>query len=195
MILIDRLLARRSKATNESSQLVGEQLVLEELRNTLAVQLHNADQLDDKLKELLGSASLVLSIAVSLQASIGGKQVGVLYVAGLILVLVAYVSLLVVVLLALSPKIYHMPVPNQWDELAERYFDEKEQIALRTMISTYLDVQQKNQAPIRRKKRAVLWSSVLLVLIVLILLFMTLTALDFSTGGSWRNSPLVTPSP
>jgi hypothetical protein len=170
-------------------------LALQELRRALAVQLHNADQLDDKLKGVLRSASLILSIVVSLQASIGAKQVGMAYFAGLIVALLAYAALVIVVIGALHPKTYHLPVPTQWEELAQRYFDEAQQAALHNVISTYLDALEKNQAPIVRKKTAVLCSSLLLVAIVLVLVFMTLTVLNWSTVGLWKSSPLPTALP
>jgi len=165
-------------------------LVLDELRTTLSAQFDNADGLDSKLKQLLSSASLILSIVTTLQITTGIERIGTLYLIGLVVALVLYIALIVTIIRALRPMDYHAPIPSDWDEIAERYFGKDETEALDVLISTYLDALEKNEVPLAYKVKRVQVASILLVSIVVTLILMGGIGLG---SGITLASPLPTP--
>jgi len=175
-----------------SKESVIKRLILDELRTTLSAQFNNADGLDGKLKQLLSSASLILSIVTALQITTGIEQIGWFYLTVLVFALVLYAALVIVIVRGLRPMTYHSSIPTDWDEIADRYFGEDEDEALSTLISTYLDALDKNDIPINHKARMVTFASRLLVAIVLTLIILGIIGLSYSVVLPWE-SPLPTP--
>ena len=184
----------RTVATSSAKEPVAKRLVLKELQNTLSAQLSSAGDLDGKLKQLLNSASLILSIVTTLQITTGIGHIGWLYLIGLSVALSLYVYLIVVIMRGLKPVDYYAPIPRSWDEIAERYFDQDESAALSVLISTYLDSIDKNNSIITNKSQTVKTAATLLVIIVVTLLIMGIVGLGKSAVFPWQ-SPLPTPSP
>ncbi len=183
------LFKRRTDKTpdNFSSDLLSKQLVLQELRTTLAYQIKTGDTLDDKIMKLLGSASLIISLMVTLQTAIDIHH-GALYWVGFFTTLTMYVGLLFITLKALHPKDFYMPIPSTWEEISERYFGLNESDATDLLISTHLEMMEKNTLPLRLKSQYVRIAGALLGAIVISLLLMT--ALEFMFNPT---SPLVSP--
>lgn len=192
-MFLRRWFSQRSKPAEP----VAKRLVLAELRSTLSAQYSNADGLDSKLKQLLSSASLILSIVTTLQITTGIKQVGLPYLIGLAVALLLYAILITFIMRALRPMTYYAPIPPKWDDIAKHYFGKDEDTALSQLISTYLDALEKNDAPLTYKTRMVNFASVLLVLIVIVLLLMGVVGLGGNTLVSLvHQSPLaITPMP
>ena len=170
-------------------------LVLGELRGVLTRQLEAADALDDKLKNLLESATLILTIVTTLQIAVGASLAGWLYLLILIVTLGVYAALIVVTLRGLRPMDYHSPIPSTWKEIDERFFFVDEDAALELMIFNYLQYSEKNNAPLRVKARKVRVVSFLLVAIVALLMAMGLLGLGNSVGLPWQTSTPAVPSP
>ena len=168
-------------------------LVLDELRNVLEHQFDAADGLDSKLKELLGAASLILALVTTLQITTSVEKIGWPYLIGLVIVLVLYVVLIVVILRGLRPMTYKAPIPSNWDEIAERFFDLDEDAALELLIANYLKCSQENNTPINKKAYKIRLASILLVLIVFVLIAMGLFGLSGDVAFPWQ-SPLPMPS-
>lgn len=159
---------------------VAKRLVLDELKAALLAQFSNADGMDGKLKQLLSSASLILSLVTTLQITTGIQRASPVYLAGLVIALLLYIALIVVIVLALRPIIYYAPIPPDWEGIARHYFDKDESAALDLLISTYIEALDKNDLPLNRKARSVTAASILLVLIVIALIVMGVWGL----GGS-----------
>jgi hypothetical protein len=176
------------------SEPVAKRLVLEELRDVLTHQFEAGDALDSKLKELLSAASLILSIVTTLQITTGVGHIGWFYWCTLVLALVLYVALILVTLRGLQPIEYHSPVPANWDEIEERFFDLGEAAALDLLIVNYLEYSAMNNGPLKNKVRKVQQASRLLALIVILLVVMGLFGLSGSVTFPWQ-SPLPTPIP
>lgn len=174
-------------------QLAAKRLVLEELRNVLTHQFEAGDALDGKLKELLGTASLILSLVTTLQVIAGIEHIGWLYWISLSCVLVLYVSLIIVILRGLRPMQYHAPIPSNWDEIEDRFFDLNEDVALDLLIVNYLEYSKENRTPLDYKAAKVRQASILLVLIVLTLVAMGLFGLSSNMPLPWQ-SPLPAPA-
>lgn len=174
---------------------VSKRLVLEELRNVFSNQLNAADSLDDKLKELLGAASLILTLVTTLQITTGIEQIGWPYLIGLVFALSFYVILIIVILRALRPVKYRLPIPSDWDEIAERFFPLDEEAALELLIINYLEYNSENSEFTRYKAARVRWVSFLLVMITFALIAMGLFGLSGNVTFPWQNSPLPTPIP
>ena len=171
-------------------------LVLAELRSTLSAQFGNADGLDNKLKQLLNSASLILSIVTTLQITTGVNRIGWLYLVGLSIAFVLYAILIIVIMRALRPATYQAPIPPDWDGIANNYFGKDEESTLDLLISTYIDALDKNDAPLIYKSRMVQVASWLLVSIVITLLGMGIFGLGHTIilPGLYV-SPQATPVP
>ena len=156
---------------------IAKRLVLSELRSALLAQYTNADGLDSKLKQLLGSASLILSIVTTLQITTGIQKAGWPYFVGLAVVLLLYAVLITVIMRALRPMTYYAPIPPKWDEIARYYFGKDEDAALDQLISTYIEALEKNDVPVNHKSRMINVASALLVSIVIVLLLMGVVGL------------------
>lgn len=181
-----------SSARPEPPQPIAKRLVLAELQNALTRQFDAADALDSKLKQLLASASLILSIVTTLQVTTGIQQIGWIYLIGLATALILYAVLIIAVLRGLRPMAYYSPIPSKWDEIDERFFGEDEDSALNLLISNYLKYMEDNVKPLEHKASAVRRASFLLVLIVVSLLFMGLVGLGSNVVLPWE-SPLPVP--
>lgn len=151
---------------------VTKRLVLEELRNVFSHQLNAADSLDDKLKALLGIASLTLLLVTALHITTGTEQMGWPYMIGLFFALIFYVILIVVLLRALRPVKYRHPIPSDWDEITERFFLLDEEATLELLIVNYLEYNAENSEFTRYKAAGVRWASFLLVMITFALIAM-----------------------
>lgn len=185
MLLFKRRTGKKSDAS--SNDLPSRRLVLQELRVTWAHQIETSDALDSKIVNLLGSASLIISLMVTLQTAIDIRH-GVPYWVGFFTVLTMYGGLLFVTLKALRPTNFYTPIPSTWEEVHERYFGLNESDATDLLISTHLEMIARNVHPLRLKSRHVKIAAALLAVIVLSLLCMT--AFEFMFNPT---SPLVSP--
>jgi hypothetical protein len=172
---------------------VAKRLVLEELRDVLTRQFEAGDALDSKLKELLGAASLILSLVTTLQVIGGIGRIGRLFWILTAFVMLLYVVLIFVIMRALRPMGYHSPIPSDWDEIEDRFFDLCEDAALELLIVNYLEYSERNNAPLKYKARMVRWASFLLAGIVLLLVVVGLLGLSDGAISPWR-SPLPLPA-
>jgi len=191
----ERQLPPQGNSETLPSGRAAKQLVLSELQDILTRQFEAADALDDKLKSLLEAATLILTIATTLQIATGASQAGWIYWIILIITLGVYVALILTALRGLRPMDYHSPIPSTWEEIAERFFDLDEDAGLELMISNYLEYSRENNAPLSRKVRQVRLASGLLVAIVVLLMAMGLFGLGSSSGSPWQSTsatPVVT---
>jgi len=186
-----KTLFQRSKPQTHTESVI-KRLILDELRTTLSIQFDNADGLDGKLKQLLSSASLILSLVTTLQITTGIEQIGWPYLIGLIITLAQYIVLIAIVVYGLRPITYHAPIPPDWDEMANRYFGEDEDKVLSTLISTYIEALDKNDIPLARKARMFVRASILLVTIVITLAIIGAVGLSGNVASP-LGSPLPTP--
>jgi hypothetical protein len=155
----------------------------------LSIRQHEAaDALDDKLKNLLESATLVLTIVTTLQIAAGASQAGWIYWPILIVTLGVYAALILTILRGLQPMDYHSPIPPTWKEIDERFFALDEDAALELMIANYLEYNEKNNAPLSLKARQVRIASYLLTAIVVLLMVMGLLGLENSIGFPWQSA-------
>ena len=168
-------------------------LVLRELQNLLEHQHQSSDTLDSKLKELLSSVSLILALITTLQVTTGIAQIGWYYWIGLVLVLVLYISLVIVILRGLRPMKFHTPIPDNWDEIEERFFDLDEDATLDLLIVNYLEYGKENKIPLDYKAKKVRQASFLLASIVIVLVLMGLLCFTANLPSPWQ-SPLITPA-
>jgi len=187
---------RRVWPKSERIEPVVKRLVLTELRSTLSAQMSNVDGLDSKLRQLLNSASLILSIVTALQITTGIRQNGLLYLGLLVIALVLYVWLIVVIIRGMRPLFYNAPIPPKWEDIKEHYFGKDEEAALDSLIVTYLAALDKNDIPLNYKAKKVKQASILMVSIVLVLIIMGIVALGSSVlTPLFGISPLATPTP
>jgi hypothetical protein len=163
-------------------------LVLAELRDVLTRKHEAADALDDKLKNLLESATLVITIVTTLQIATGASQAGWIYWLILIVTLGVYVALIITTLRGLRPMDYHSPIPSTWEEIAKRFFALDEDAALDLVIANYLKYNKENNAPLDLKARKVRVASYLLAAIVVLLMVMGLLGLGNSIGFPWQST-------
>lgn len=137
------------------------QLVLDELRNVLSVQLHAADTLDDKLIKLFNLACLMQLGVVVFQLTV--NQVSWFF----LFACLSYVALFGIAVWAARPTDWRLPIPDTWEEISDRYFDEGDNEALEILIVTYLDATKANDMPLSRKARGMrAMSAVIAVVIV-----------------------------
>ena len=190
---IEQPVARRIDQDTEPRGLAAKRLVLDELRRSLGQQLNAADGLDSKLRQLLSSASLILSLVTVLQITTGIAQADWPYLTGLVAVLILYVALIVVILRGLRPMTYSLPIPSNWDEIEERFFALEEDAAIELLISNYLAYSPKTAENLKYKSDMVRWASVLLVMIVVVLTAMGLFGLSGNVIFPWQSSPVPTP--
>src|SRR3972149_5880322 len=122
-----------------TSALIGERMVLEELRRAFDQRLESNRALDGKLQSLLSSASLIVSLVGLVQITVLRQKAGGLFWCVLALVLLLYVAMFAVILWAMRPATYKMPISRDWGELAQRYFGEAETDILQRIIADYLD--------------------------------------------------------
>ena len=176
----------RHQSTNRPTPLSGKRLVLDELRNALSAQLNSADDLDDKLKQLLNSASLILALVTTLQITRSIEHIGWPYLTAMSIAFILYAILIIQTISGLRPSNYYIPISFSWDEIAHRYFHLNEADALSLLISTYLKTLPKNAKRLSRKSKAVRNASTLLVLLVIALLCMGLFGLSDNVIWPWQ---------
>lgn len=158
-------------------------LVLDELRNVLARQSEAGDALDGKLKELLGTASLVITLATALQVAAASEE-SVWVLRALVASLVLFVAMVMVILRGIGPVSYSWPVPTGqgvadcdtsaaadlgWNEIESRLLDKSEVEALELLISNHLVCINENHRPLKSKSLHVKIALVLLLSIVVVL--------------------------
>lgn len=141
------------------------ELILDELRNVLLAQLDGANELDDKLLRFLNLVHLIQFAAVAFYIAVSQFPWFLLSVSAL------YFASVLVTLWALRPMDWAYPIPPTWDEIADRYFDASDNDALETLISTHLNVIEKNDVILSRKARAVRVVSVIIVAILVVFNF------------------------
>jgi len=159
-------------------------LVLEELRNVLARKAESADALDGKLKAVLSTASIVITLITALDVTTAARRSWLVWV-GLIVILVLYVILMVRLSSGLSPITYEWPIPSgeqstspgvearidvAWAEIKEKYFDRNEDEALEQLIVTYLHCINTWRSPLESKARTLKGAIWLLTAIVILAL-------------------------
>lgn len=143
------------------SKVEAKRLVLEELRSVQKSQLDASGVLDNKLRDLLFVISAFLVLIIVFQTFADGWSLGLGIVSGLCVVLVG------VILLGLRPAGFHFPIPPDWDEIVERFFDLDEDAALELLIVNYLEAGEENNIFLDRKVKMVNFASFSLPLVVL----------------------------
>lgn len=187
---------RRVTPPTETKRLPARRLVLQELQAVLEQQMQAADALDSKLKDLLGTTSLILTLITTLQVATGISAAAPWYWGLLAFVLMLYAGLLWVVLQGLQPQGYEMPIPTTWEKIKEHYFGLAEEQALELLIVTYLACREKNELRLKDKGARVRGASALLATIVIVLIVAALLQLLSNVSGPLLNtftSPLLTP--
>ena len=88
---------------------------------------------------------------------------------------------------------FHTPIPDNWDEIEERFFDLNEDAALALLITNHLEYSKENKIPLEYKAKKVRQASILLASIVTALILMGLLGFVANLPSSWQ-SPLITPA-
>ena len=154
----------------------GLKLTLEEMRRLYTQRQAAADKLDDKAGTILGSASLILTLITTLQLTLLGPDQPWYYWLGLAVAFTLYLVMILLTLLAFSPRTFTTPIKASWDILREKLFVVTEEEALLNLISAYEDQINNNKKILTQKARFVAIAIVLLGLIVIMLLGLSLAA-------------------
>jgi hypothetical protein len=166
--------APQQKKKQRPRKLYGQRYVLVEQRRIFDELSQDVSSLDQKLQSLLGSASLIISLAGVVQITqllrSGGWVFGILMLVALVL----YVSMVGVILYGLRATTigyshYIEPVDERWLSLRRRYFNKSEQLVLEQAIRDYLAVIKENETLIKRKMSNLEWAIRLFALIMIII--------------------------
>lgn len=141
------------------------ELILDELRNVLSAQFDGANILDDKLLRFLNLVHLIQFAAVTFYLAVDQIHWFLLSVS------ILYFASVAISLWTLRPAYWAYPIPETWDEIADRYFGVSDEDALDVLISTHLDVIEKNDAILSRKAKGVRVVSVIIVAILIVFNF------------------------
>jgi len=149
-------------------------IALHEMRALLQQRFEAADALDRKADALLGTASLVLTLVSTLQLALLGPGTSWLYWLGLVSAFVLYLALIALVSSTLMPESYTTPIQARWEVLDEYLFQRREEDALLTLISGYVEQITANRQILERRVARIRIAWRLLPAIVVILFLLSL---------------------
>jgi len=147
-------------------------LVLIELQREHDAFLQSADVIDEKAINLLEWASLALAVvsALSMKDLAQARHAIPFIMLGLAGAL--YLAIVVLSLLALSPRDYDLPVHTDWDTMCDAFLTQSEQDATEQMLSQYIMVIDNNRATILHKSPFVKYGFRLLPALIIALMGM-----------------------
>ena len=174
---------------------IGKRAVLEQLHRSFDQKMVASNEIDGKLQSLLSSASLVVALLSLLQVTILRQQIGITATrAVLISAALLYAGMFGTIWWGIRPRTFYLPISHDWEELAQRYFDESEDTVLDRLIADYLEFGKKNDELISHKSRALRIAMTLFFLAVIVLLAIMALTLA-STASTTLTSPILTPTP
>lgn len=153
------------------NELHNKTIVLEEMRRNFDKLWSASDTLDAKLQNLLNFLSIIVSIASSIEVSMFQSKVGIDFWYLLFAALILYLIAFLVIIIGLNPYRYLMPISNDWNEIATRYFQPTEGVTLSLFINEYrkrmIGIEKENKPKIISIRLA---SSLMVLIICLLML-------------------------
>lgn len=150
-------------------------LALEEMRLNMHQSISAGDTLDQKVEFILVVAGLALALATTLQVSLSPSHSN-LYWFVLLVAVFLYVVSVVAILVSSMPRIYHLAIASEWEELDRQIFGRAERDAILSVLSGYVEQIQYNEKI--NKRKAKLYAFSLAVLLVTIILIVSLVAIQ-----------------
>jgi len=164
------IMAKAKKATPQDL------LALEEMRRTFDAASKASDNLDGKASALLRSSSIITSLFAALQLTLIDDQPSGLYIAGVVVLLLAYIILVIACTFSMYPRKYKTPVRADWDTLSEHIISIGHRDAVLRLANSYAKKSRHNRAINCQKASRIRLSSYIVAFnVILIVMLSTYT--------------------
>jgi hypothetical protein len=166
----------QSPMEKDSSYLETETLALREVKEMYAQMQKAIELLASKAMALLQGSAILLTLFGVLQIELLKQGQPLWYQSGLVLTIVVYAVTVVLLLLALAPRVYRMALDADWDSLDKAIRNHTLEHAMTQLLSNYLDRIQYNDSIHHRNIQCYKWATRLFGVVVVILVGLSLLA-------------------